>query len=1062
MNKRRPKFSHILIALVCVLFQQATISVPTASAASTDDFIDKFAANNIMFYNPNECDADFSITGDCGGEITATTQEERLRQVVENYGVVSMNLQIEYGVPWELVFGQMVMESNLGLATDGVNAGVAELGYYNWLGHMCAPKTSLYAIDQCYTSSNGRKWAMYESIGNMIGGYAVDYLRNGYYSSAFQYTDPNHYDLKSFFYAMIASYCPASDGCDHDSYWSAVSSVVTKVQAIAKEKGWPTSEELAKQYNIPIGGKYPDINTNIHDQIDAEPHSMKVDCSGVGGSGLGNGNYDGDGSDVTVIGDSISVYAKSHNVWAEKLPNADLHIESSKAWDRDQTSGQGGDSGLTILEKLKKEGKLRKVLVFALGSNNGNQLAVTEDKMKKMLNLASDCTRIVILTNYYPTSANEYSINNKLFRETADANEKVILADWKAEASKDPAKYLSENGKNLHPSEEGSKLFVDLIVQAIGYKEVSDGTPKSCGCEEGGLLSLEGGLDEDQRNKLEAYFRDSSNDSKWTPSLRKVNCVSMSTFFVQMFTSVGGEAVAAGGAKKGCVGCSDGVGVVNALSALGVKTGTEPQPFSIFSTSAGYAGATGDAGHTGIVLAVEGDNVYTLESGWNSSNMSWQSVHNKSEFVNNVYPDKVFAYLSDSIDTAALGQVVGGTVGAASGSGIASSSVTWKDGWITGGMDGYKKEPAVGSGYNLGDSAHNGSYSTKAAGGKNGPNKILLHNTEGTNQGGGSGLKVYGSPLFPAHFTIDLKEKKVYQHFPITKPADSIKSHDDLAGVQIEIMGFSTEKDKGSDWYLYNSNEFGDDEWAYLAQLLAAISSETGIKLTSSVDWTKEKRLSVSEFKDYEGVLGHMHAPDNDHIDPGNIWPLVSKALGNVKGSDDCGNKSYTGDFPWYGQCDSRWKSSPYGSCGSVCESGCGPSSFAMMATALTRTEYLPDEVALYAGQKGMHICGSGSDHSLPLVIGDHFGVQVEDMGSPSQDEVSAKLKDGWMIWTCGSGPDPFTSGGHCIGVRGITDDGKWLIADSKGNGEENTLKKEWEPNQIYPYMNNFKAMKAK
>ena len=66
------------------------------------------------------------------------------------------------------------------------------------------------------------------------------------------------------------------------------------------------------------------------------------------------------------------------------------------------------------------------------------------------------------------------------------------------------------------------------------------------------------------------------------------------------------------------------------------------------------------------------------------------------------------------------------------------------------------------------------------------------------------------------------------------------------------------------------------------------------------------------------------------------------------------------------------------------------------------------------------------------------------------------------MVWTCGGGPDPFTEGGHCIGVRGVTSDDKWLLADSKGNGEEVTLKKEWDPNDVYPYMGTFQAIRKK
>ena len=69
--------------------------------------------------------------------------------------------------------------------------------------------------------------------------------------------------------------------------------------------------------------------------------------------------------------------------------------------------------------------------------------------------------------------------------------------------------------------------------------------------------------------------------------------------------------------------------------------------------------------------------------------------------------------------------------------------------------------------------------------------------------------------------------------------------------------------------------------------------------------------ISVEEFKNYEGVLGHMHAPDNDHNDPGNIWPKLEKLIGNFMGTGECDRGNVT-DVPCYAQCDEKWANSPY------------------------------------------------------------------------------------------------------------------------------------------------------
>ena len=223
-----------------------------------------------------------------------------------------------------------------------------------------------------------------------------------------------------------------------------------------------------------------------------------------------------------------------------------------------------------------------------------------------------------------------------------------------------------------------------------------------------------------------------------------------------------------------------------------------------------------------------------------------------------------------------------------------SSSVTWDaDGWITGGFEGYKKEaskPLTGSDHK------------KYKNGK--PNKIVLHYTQGDKN---LGLGTYGcGEGCAAHFTTDLKKKETYQHVPLGIPSGAMKDKaDTLDAIQIEIVGYGFQKnnpdnpDKNSKCIIDGENhtsseycfaKFGDEEWGYLAELLTAISkwgSDNGanIPLTSSVTWTgnvSNVRLSEEEWNNTSGIVAHMHAPYNDHNDTGNIWPLVSAALGTT------------------------------------------------------------------------------------------------------------------------------------------------------------------------------------
>ena len=220
-----------------------------------------------------------------------------------------------------------------------------------------------------------------------------------------------------------------------------------------------------------------------------------------------------------------------------------------------------------------------------------------------------------------------------------------------------------------------------------------------------------------------------------------------------------------------------------------------------------------------------------------------------------------------------------------------NSSITWdKDGWIISGIEGYKKEsvPSLGTKYKSGL-----------------PNKILLHYTQGSTPG----LAAYGSSRankVAAHFTIDLRNKTVSQHHPLSRPSGAVKDAADVLDiVQIEIVGFGFDKDNpdspdsnskciidgvdetSSD---YCFAKFGHDEWGYLAELLTGISKwakENGgeIPLTSTATWTGKVgsvRMTEKEFNDTRGIVAHMHAPYNDHNDTGNIWPMVSEALGTT------------------------------------------------------------------------------------------------------------------------------------------------------------------------------------
>ena len=174
----------------------------------------------------------------------------------------------------------------------------------------------------------------------------------------------------------------------------------------------------------------------------------------------------------------------------------------------------------------------------------------------------------------------------------------------------------------------------------------------------------------------------------------------------------------------------------------------------------------------------------------------------------------------------------------------------------------------------------------------------LLHSTEtGTwpGYGGGSSAPHLTLRFDPATMTVSAR-----QHYSTTRPSRALVNR--AGGVQtnnarvfqIELIGscdlaFATKHD-----YPYLPDLL-EEAWARdaLAGVLAAVSESLDIPLATSVSWASypgsygekaAQRLSGEEWEEYTGWLGHQHAPENDHGDPGDIpiGDVLAAARGGV------------------------------------------------------------------------------------------------------------------------------------------------------------------------------------
>ena len=170
---------------------------------------------------------------------------------------------------------------------------------------------------------------------------------------------------------------------------------------------------------------------------------------------------------------------------------------------------------------------------------------------------------------------------------------------------------------------------------------------------------------------------------------------------------------------------------------------------------------------------------------------------------------------------------------------------------------------------------------------------VVLHTTEGfswpTYNGGSTAPNLTGLP------PIRLRRGKWRQHFPLNKSSRALANKsggvetNTLNAIQIELIGTCDPKHRVS-WDGKGVYKAGKDYvyWPeatkrqrnFVARMLADISEQTGMRLTTSVIWKaypgsygekNPNRLTFAEWRNTVGVVGHQHVPENSHGDPGNI-----------------------------------------------------------------------------------------------------------------------------------------------------------------------------------------------
>ena len=296
-----------LCSFLCLAF--CSERVMAAGSSSYNLPFSEYGANDIYFYNP--CTIKDKSSGNINSNFSANCHVDevtwadleglggnaRLRLLLEHYGEFAMLLQKYYGVPWEMPFAIMVFESGVGTGA-GVGAHVKEeANLFNWAGlTLGGPSTASdhYAHDGYYylTCPDGQcnHFGGYDTISAMLLGIVVAHMRNGHngdsgYDGGLKMLDPDNYRLDEAINPLMSGYCVPTPAypCYNDKILNMMRGTQEwpEIADVTREKGWMTSEELAKAWNIKPGG----IATekfgwgNIKEQIWEEWGASGVPCS---------------------------------------------------------------------------------------------------------------------------------------------------------------------------------------------------------------------------------------------------------------------------------------------------------------------------------------------------------------------------------------------------------------------------------------------------------------------------------------------------------------------------------------------------------------------------------------------------------------------------------------------------------------------------------------------------------------------------------------------------------------------------------------------------------------
>lgn len=160
-----------------------------------------------------------------------------------------------------------------------------------------------------------------------------------------------------------------------------------------------------------------------------------------------------------------------------------------------------------------------------------------------------------------------------------------------------------------------------------------------------------------------------------------------------------------------------------------------------------------------------------------------------------------------------------------------------------------------------------------------GGHKLLWHTIEGFY----NGPSLYHGTQ--PQFTLKVKKRDIFQHIPINRSGMALKhppgtgetNHDNV--IQVELEGFAFVSPRG-EYPEYEVRNWTEGDYAFIADFARWVEENFDVPQQAGVSFSHPVRMSWTQWHAYVGHCGHVHAPYNDHTDPGTPFDIRQVLVG--------------------------------------------------------------------------------------------------------------------------------------------------------------------------------------